>query len=226
MPLTHILFGDPRSPLLLQQDFTAYLARSSTVERVLLFGSLARGEWDRWSDVDLIVVTAARSRFTDTIEVIHAYKQILHHNPFEPHAQLGGGHLLGVIFTDQSPLQNVDVNFFSLTELESPDALARFGKVQEIYNAGRAVIGAEEELIYSAPERPDDLPIRNGIHFVKKAAKKLMRGQGTKADLQRYTDTLKSVLASYPDGIVVPEGDVYRLAEMYVEIADSLLNEA
>ena len=40
-------------------------------ERVLLFGSAARGTWDAESDVDVIVVYATEKRFLDRLEELH-----------------------------------------------------------------------------------------------------------------------------------------------------------
>ncbi len=37
-------------------------------ERIILFGSAARGEVDQWSDVDLIVVMQTEKRFLDRLE--------------------------------------------------------------------------------------------------------------------------------------------------------------
>ncbi len=37
-------------------------------DRIILFGSAARGETDRWSDVDLILVVPTEKRFLDRLE--------------------------------------------------------------------------------------------------------------------------------------------------------------
>jgi predicted nucleotidyltransferase len=41
-------------------------------EKVILFGSQARGEQDEWSDVDLIVVYETDKRFLDRLEELYA----------------------------------------------------------------------------------------------------------------------------------------------------------
>ena len=41
-------------------------------ERIVLFGSLARGEGDEFSDVDLVVVYPTEKRFLDRLEELYA----------------------------------------------------------------------------------------------------------------------------------------------------------
>ena len=40
-------------------------------ERVLLFGSLPRGQWDEESDVDVVVVYSTAKRFLDRLEELY-----------------------------------------------------------------------------------------------------------------------------------------------------------
>lgn len=45
-------------------------------ERILLFGSLARGDWDEESDVDVVVVYRTPKRFLDRLEELHLRWQL------------------------------------------------------------------------------------------------------------------------------------------------------
>ena len=40
-------------------------------EKIILFGSLARGEWDEWSDVDVIVVYDSDKPFLDRLKELY-----------------------------------------------------------------------------------------------------------------------------------------------------------
>lgn len=68
-----------------------YLTRRVRVERVILFGSHARGAADRWSDIDLAVVSADFARMTHEqvmdllVEVALAVDPVVEVRPYTPH---------------------------------------------------------------------------------------------------------------------------------------------
>lgn len=55
-------------------------------EKIILFGSAARGENDRTSDIDLLIVKRTRKRFLDrlkeVIEILRPHYAIREENPF------------------------------------------------------------------------------------------------------------------------------------------------
>lgn len=55
--LTH---PDPQALLCRLADTAGFFARLSYVRGVVVFGSIARDVWDRWSDGDLVVLTETR----------------------------------------------------------------------------------------------------------------------------------------------------------------------
>jgi len=67
-----------------------YLARRIRIEQVILFGSHARGAADRWSDIDLAVVSADFARMTHTkvmdllVEVALAVDPMVEIRPYTP----------------------------------------------------------------------------------------------------------------------------------------------
>jgi len=68
------LRADPR--LLAQDPILQQLVealRAYGAERIILFGSRARGEAHEWSDYDLIVVKRTRRRYLDRLREVDAY---------------------------------------------------------------------------------------------------------------------------------------------------------
>ncbi len=143
-----------------------YFARFPFVNRVLVFGSLARGEGDRWSDVDILVVTAGGStQHWRLFAGLRQRKPILHHYIFTPRVEPVGGNVLGIVFRDESVFHNLDLNFMSSSEFLLPDALERFGYVKELYVADRRHPVSGKDVPY--PEvviDPDERRIGLGIH--------------------------------------------------------------
>ena len=105
------------------------------VQRVLVFGSFARGEADRWSDIDLLVVTANRMQFWQVFTTLARHRTILWRSRFVPQCDPSGGYVLGIVFEGESVFHNVDLNFMTLAEYHMPDALNRFGTMKEVYAA-------------------------------------------------------------------------------------------
>jgi hypothetical protein len=133
-----------------------------------------------------------------------------------------GGHVLGIIFEDASVFHCVDLNLMTVREYQAAGSFERFGAIKELYQSDtNPTPGAQDQAeIASEIEDPDEARIKVGIHFTKKAAKKVLRGEDALADLRQWAAHLKLVMADYP---VVADRPIVRLAQIYVEIADLLL---
>ena len=57
MATTDNTFPDERAPQRLLTQLCSVLWQYPNVGSIAAFGSLAGGSWDRWSDVDLVVIT-------------------------------------------------------------------------------------------------------------------------------------------------------------------------
>ena len=192
----------------------------------MVFGSIARHEQDRWSDLDMIVVTNRRQDFGIVYEALRQHKPIVHHNPLTPQVAPCGGHLLGVVFADESVFHNLDLNFLSMTDYQSTNALQRFGQIKNVYTAKEDPEALAKELITISrlAEHPDEIRIGNALHWTKKAVKKVLRQRGTLVDVKACNDSLKQVMNDYPEDVILPNGNISRVAKSYIEIADLLLN--
>lgn len=192
----------------------------------MVFGSLARNEWDRWSDVDLIVVTSTQAQFEEVFTRFLQWKPILHHSPLTLRAEADGAYILGNVFVDESVFHCLDLNFLSVTQVQLPAALQRFKQLQTLYSAKDTPVDDERELIQSLSppaEDPVEKRINEAFHFTKKTLKKVLRHKATIEELQPFANHLMSVMQDYPADIVVPGGRIGHLAHTYLEMTQALL---
>jgi hypothetical protein len=194
------------------------------VARVCVFGSLARDEWDRWSDIDMIVVTANQSDFRKVHQHLSQHKSIFHHSGFMMPI---GWCVLGNVFEGESIFHCLDLNFMTLSEYQTEGTLTRFGHISELYSA--TIDSVKDDISPTADaenaQNAENTRIYEAVHFTKKAAKKLLRKTGTVEELQRCLAQLKFTMRDYPENFTVPSGAIGRLAQNYIDIAERLLGD-
>jgi hypothetical protein len=224
--MNDLLYPNPNRTEELLHDFNEILSQLSFVRRVMIFGSHARHEQDRWSDLDMIVVTNRRQDFVTVYETLCQHKPIVHHNPLTPQVEPCGGHLLGVIFEGESVFHNLDLNFLLVSEYQLPNALDRFGRIKTLYKADKQFETPEDEPTMISPriENPDEIRISNALHWTKKSVKKALRQGTSLEDVKTRRDALKQVMDGYDEDIVLPNGNITRIAKTYIQLADLLLN--
>lgn len=186
---------------------------------------MARGDWDRWSDVDLLIVTQAGSgQQWQLFNLLRQHKPILHHHPFilmEP----SGGFMPGIAFEDESVFHFLDLNFMALDEFQSPQSLERFGSLRDLYNFNGNRPKKDEHSSYThVAENPDEKRIGMGLHWVRKAIKKTLRGVDNWEELTATSTRLKEIIEDYPEDVLTPGGNICRLTRHYIEIAHYLLS--
>lgn len=209
----------------LLDDATHALTQAAYVRKIMVFGSFARGTWDRWSDIDLLVVTETRPQFLDVLRRIEAFKPILHRNHFVAQIESAGGHVLGMTFQGESIFHCIDLNLLTVHEYQNDDALERFGLMKTLYTSDQPMPAgvADKTAVKSELENPDEARIKVGVHFTKKTVKKVLRGDTNLDDLRQRAATLKQVMAAYPADLVIDGRQVGRLAHAYLDIAARLL---
>ena len=208
----------PLRPMVLRQEIIEILKSIKCVEQIIAFGSLARGDWDRWSDIDLLLIVQNHADVLTLYEVIKQEKQILYNHPLtlaEPY----GVHCLGTIFEDESVFTCVDFNFLSMADARQPDALSRFAQVEILYN--RLSNETEQNnTVYPQQElTPRHAEIATAIHFLKKAIKQSLRGNHDSITTIRRKETLATIMRKYADDY----GNIGEIASRYLDIAQALL---
>lgn len=207
------------------QEVRAILVQLPFVQRISVFGSLAGADWDRWSDIDMLVVTQARGQFLAVWQALHDAKPVLYHYPLS-RAEPSGGHMLGNVFVGESVFHCLDLNLLTVHEYRTPGALDRFGALLEVHLAPDIpVIEAEAGMDATQALTPDEDRIATGIHFTKKAIKRALRGYPAHDDLKRCAGQLKAIMQDYPVDYQVVGGNIGKVAQTYLTIADVLLEE-
>lgn len=60
----------------LLDDIRSILEPLPFVRKIMCFWSLARGDWDCWSDIDLLVITESQLQFVDILEALYHLQNI------------------------------------------------------------------------------------------------------------------------------------------------------
>jgi hypothetical protein len=196
-------------------------------------GSLATDTWDRWSDIDMIVVARGGApAYWALFTRLARHKPVLHHNAFQPRVEPAGANLLGVTFADESVFHLLDLNFLSPSEYGSPADMARFGPVRELYVAldhSTGVVAVPAEPVPPpasglTTEDPDEMQVWVPLHFTHKAIRRLLRGCEVREELDSNATRLRNVLSAYPDGIPTARGDICPIAHTFLRMTEHLLS--
>ena len=221
---TDLLYPAPERPAQLAALLCAFFAGLPLVRRVVVFGSQATGGGDRWSDVDLVVVTPQLADYRHVLAALGAYKPIVHHAPVRPSPDHPGLHALGIVFAGESVFHSLDLNFMALAAYNTPGSLRWFGPSRECYAAQAAApVGGADTAPVLPPPDPTELSIDAANYWTKRAARRVLRGQGSRADLARRSSELRAILRGFPPDCAMPGGDPCAPARTYLAIAEALL---
>jgi hypothetical protein len=218
---------DPTAPRRLLAEIRDFLTALAYVDQILVFGSLATGTEDCWSDIDLIVVTENRTQFRDLFERLRQHKTIRYHSPFTLTDDPVGGLVLGNVFVDEAIFHVLDLNFLTRADRQLPGVLDRFGPIREIYQCDIRPSDSLESAAgttISDPLDPEEEQFYFAIHFTKKALKQILRGGGDSEKLRHNVGRLETVLHDNLPGFTTPNGDIGCVAQCYHELAYRVLN--
>lgn len=217
-----LLYPEPKRPLEILDEITNLLAKLPFVSHIDVFGSLARGGWDRWSDIDLIVATQTQAQFWQVWKTLHAAKPIVHHHPLSK-ADPTGVHILGNIFADESPLNCIDLNLFTQATYQNLDNLERFGILKSMHHQEVAAATHANDALVEQILTPEEKVISVALHFTKKSLKQVLRGQPAQDVLKHRTDHLRTTMQRYSFDHEVVGGNIGQVAHMYLAMAETAL---
>ena len=224
--MTHdLLYPNETRPHTLLEEVNTILMRLPFISHVYVFGSLVDADWDRWSDIDMIVVVQALKHTWDVWNAIHQAKPILHHHPLS-YGEPNGLHLLGNVFVDESVFHCLDLNILTIYEHDRESALERFGTVRELYHNPSLMAeppGARSEITQQVTVEEEH--IATAIHFTKKHIKQTLRGESVQDDLRKRTEHLRSVMEDFTFDYEVVGGKIGKVAETYLRIANMVLQK-
>lgn len=191
-----------------------------SVRAISLFGSLADGKADAWSDVDILVACddVETSKWTAAMALRDA-KQVLFYRPFTSVMQPFGRYW----FVGESPFHKIDISFDAVDEYESfKQGKGRLGceiVMHEVYQRSASYI-PESNHIPPFPLTISEHEQEVGKHIYRSmcSLKSILRGGD---DTQGFEDLLNTA-KEMPRDTVMAGGQIGELVHMVAELAESV----
>lgn len=215
------LHPDPTRPGALAAELASALATVPSVEAIALFGSLAAGSGDGWSDIDMVVAhDDAEAARWEAAAALRGAAPVLYYRPIAGNEQPSGRYW----FVGESPFHRLDISFSTVSEYSS--GLAEHpllgGRIvlREVYarrpglGTGRAPGRRAEPITMVAGERHlGALSIR-----LSEALKHSLRGQPG-AEVAQAAVRVRDCLAESPVETAYAGGDLRTLATEVLHLA-------
>jgi predicted nucleotidyltransferase len=221
-----LLYPDANRSQQILGELSHTFSQHDFVRRVLASGSLARGEQDRWSDIDIIVVTVSSTQFWPLFTDLCQIRPVLYRDVFTHDYGVLGSHILGIVFAGESVFHCLDLNFLTQAEYDSPHCLDRFGATRHLYESTKWDSTDEwdtAQQLEREKDNPDARRIAAAVHWTKKAIKKVLRGQAHIDEVRATSAQLTAALADSPTRIPWAGGDLCAWARTYSHIAERLM---
>ncbi len=213
----------------LAKDLCDFLGTLPVVERCYTFGSEARGEEDRWSDIDLLlVVSGFPGCCWNVVGALNSYRPFRYHGMLMSTAT--SACMLGTVLRNESVFHKVDLNLMDLCPFERGEDVARFGTLAEC-KPGYLSVGEypPERLLVSRLRRENEMDwslehrIGTAMHFAYSEVKSVLRGQTDMSLLRQRGGELRAVLQEIPARVAIPGGDLRTVAEQWLAASDFLI---
>ena len=224
-----IPYPAPGRPMELAAELGGFFSGFESVAKVCVFGSLARGDHDRWSDIDvLLVVGHAPAQCYSLFRSLQESYPLVHHGYLSLKPEPDGKNVLGCVLEGESVFHVLDLNFVTREDWGVPGALERFGQILEL----RAAHGNRGNLTMDADGgnptsewTPTEQRIWRAMHWVHKGIKKHFRTLMTLDELAERTDDLANVLSQCGGETRTRNGDIGRVAQEFLDLARAVLEE-
>jgi len=217
---------DTAGPERIMREVTAALVRLPFVHAVSVFGSLANGRADCWSDVDMVVACneVETSKWLAATE-IRAAQPVLCYREFSAVEQPAGRYW----FEGESPFQRLDVSFHTVEEhlggYRDSRGMADCGEFRAVYVRGAnssplvSSLGPFPRLHISSRETE----IGKWIHRLFNSLKAQFRGQDRSEEVAGRAAGLRASLGEMTRESSLDSGRIGFLAYQLLDIADQLL---
>ncbi len=216
---------DTAGPERVAQQVLATLTALPFVRAVALFGSLAEGRADPWSDVDLWVACddAEQTQWV-AASALRAAHPVLCYRMFGNAPQPSGRYW----FVHESPFHKIDISFESRTRyqdlLSHPEQLYYPITVREVYRqseppAATALPSPFHPVEITEYER--ELGMR--CYLLLRGIKYFQRGEWERAELEARYHALRATLGDTPRAAVMGSGAIGELAYRFIDIARACL---
>ncbi len=223
-PLRPVFPPDPAGPERVAQTIIAMLIALPFVQKIALFGSLAEGRADCWSNVDLWVACDDVER-TQWIaaSAIRAAHPVLFYRMFGNASQPTGRYW----FVDESPFHKIDISFHAPSDYQrligQPTLMGYPVTFQEVFS--RTAAAAPVDL--PAPCHPVEISeyereIGARIYFLQRAIKLFDRGEWERSIVEERYNALLSTLGNTDRSAVMGGGAIGELAYRMIDIMEIL----
>jgi len=211
----------------LVRQLTAFFAVQPSVYEISIFGSLAADTADRWSEVDLIVVTVHEVDQLALFMKLRDELPVIYHRPFLRDTHVPGAYVSGILLEDASPFHLVNLHFLTLAEREDPAALARYRGLRKLHQMLTIPFPPPPLLDDTPPpeaETVEEARIYDAANALRRALRRVLRRHMETTALTEPLGVVEDLLAAYPDGLPSPHGDVCVLAARYSKMAEMVIN--
>jgi len=187
---------DDRAVCRVADEIVSLLAAVPEVTAVSLFGSLAEGRADAWSDVDLHVACVTEAGRWAAAAALRAGKPVEFYRTFTAGVQPSGRYW----FTDESPFQKIDISFFTLAEYREQQAhplvLGQPVTLREVFV--RSEGASVESVIEPSPLEltAEEMEIGRWVYRLSLSTKARARG---KADGQYLEEDISGLRTAFGD---------------------------
>lgn len=221
--LTLLLNPDPAGPARLAEEVVAALAAVPGVRAMALFGSLAEGRADRWSDVDLIVgCDEVEALQWAAAQAVRALRPVLLYRKFSAVEQPSGRFW----FADTSLFHRLDISFIALERYHERlrcrienDHLITYQQIYAASPSTQLPPACPTPLAITARETEVGL----WVYRLLNALKARLRGQITLEELTPTVEGLRAMLAELPRDAVMAGGQIGAFAYRLLEMADAVV---
>lgn len=209
----------------LQEELASIFETHHGVEQIFAFGSIPEDRFDKYSDIDFLIITKDDS--TDAGDLYHhliQYKPVLCRGPFGRDARPCGNYVLGIVFSDESIFHKLDLNCLTVNEFKNSSNLERFGFIQKVLPSKKVILQKKNTSSFNVIELTDkEFEFNEYLFFINKAIKLFFRGKGKVENVRKRSELLQHAL----DSMVFPKrlevGDMKQLAYEYLDVSQTVL---
>ena len=223
--LDHFLYPYLSSPQRIADEVLSVLTGIPCVRRVALFGSMAEGRADRWSDIDMIAVCdGVEANAWAAAYAITSAKPVLFYRKFGTREQPNGRYW----FAYESPFNRLDISFVCLGEyqsyLDDRDLIGHEITLREIYSSDLELnyVSHSEPKRFLEPATDHETEIGMYIYFSLEALKHSLRGGGCPDKHIPRIAGLRKAIPNLPRKSRLANGCIGELAHQVYEMLEHL----
>jgi hypothetical protein len=221
MPMRNVeLYPQLQQNRELVKRLTGFFAVQPQTYEIAVFGALAADTADRWSAVDLIVVTAHTEDQPTLFATLRDHHTVIYHRPFMRDPNGPGAYVYGVLLAGVSPFHLVNLHFLTLTERNQPEIRSRYYGIRRLHQmiVAPSPTPAQATTLPAEAETVEEARVYDATNSLRRALRQVLQQHSRPDTLNAPRTQLETILASHPNGIPSLHGDVCVLAQHYLKM--------